>query len=133
MPKRMRSGPNTSSARRKTSVNVSVGACVAIHEFDEDVSTNAFVHWAPSISVSRRHPAPKWGTTKETFGNLSLKANVLAGAGDKKGAVAWAEKALAAGKVADGVDGVGVEPVRAVDRVGCEGRCCRNVQHARRS
>jgi hypothetical protein len=40
-------------------------------------------------------------STKETFGNLSLKANVLAGQGDKKGAVVWGEKALAAGKTAD--------------------------------
>ncbi len=36
--------------------------------------------------------------TKETFGNLSLKANVLAAAGDKKGARAWADRALAAAK-----------------------------------
>lgn len=40
-------------------------------------------------------------STKETFSNLSLKANVLAGKGDKKGAVAAAEKALAAGKAAE--------------------------------
>ena len=40
-------------------------------------------------------------STKETFGNLSLKANVLAGQGDKKGAIAAAEKALAAGKAAE--------------------------------
>ena len=39
--------------------------------------------------------------TKETFSNLSLKANVLAGQGDKKGAVVWGEKALAAAKTAD--------------------------------
>jgi hypothetical protein len=39
--------------------------------------------------------------TKETFGNLSLKANVLAGQGDKKGALVWGEKALAAAKTAD--------------------------------
>jgi len=40
-------------------------------------------------------------STKETFSNLSLKANVLAGQGDKKGALAVAEKALAAGKAAE--------------------------------
>lgn len=39
--------------------------------------------------------------TKETFGNLSLKASVLAAAGDKKGAHAWADKALVAAKTAD--------------------------------
>jgi len=39
--------------------------------------------------------------TKETFGNLAIKANVLAGQGDKKGAVEWGEKALAAGKAAE--------------------------------
>ncbi len=38
---------------------------------------------------------------KETFGNLSIKANVLAAQGDKKGAVAWGEKALAAAKTAE--------------------------------
>jgi len=40
-------------------------------------------------------------STKETFGNLSLKANVLAGQGDKKGAIAAAEKAIAAGNAAE--------------------------------
>lgn len=40
-------------------------------------------------------------STKETFGNLTLKARVLAGQGDKKGAVVWGEKALAAAKTAD--------------------------------
>jgi hypothetical protein len=40
-------------------------------------------------------------STKETFANLSLKANVLAGAGDKKGAILWAEKALAAAKTSE--------------------------------
>jgi hypothetical protein len=40
-------------------------------------------------------------STKETFGNLSLKARTLAGQGDKKGAVTWGEKALAAGAKAD--------------------------------
>ena len=40
-------------------------------------------------------------STKETFGNLSTKANVLAGQGDKKGAITWGEKALAVGKTAD--------------------------------
>lgn len=39
--------------------------------------------------------------TKETFGNLALKANVLAAAGDKKGALAWADKAFAAGKTTE--------------------------------
>jgi hypothetical protein len=39
--------------------------------------------------------------TKETFGNLALKANVLVGQGDKKGAVAWGEKALAAAKTVE--------------------------------
>jgi hypothetical protein len=38
---------------------------------------------------------------KETFSNLSLKANVLAASGDKKGALAWADKAFAAGKTAE--------------------------------
>lgn len=38
---------------------------------------------------------------KETYGNLAFKARVLAGQGDKKGAVAWGEKALAAAKTAD--------------------------------
>jgi hypothetical protein len=38
---------------------------------------------------------------KETFGNLSMRANVLADIGKKKEAVAIAEKALAAGKAAD--------------------------------
>ncbi len=40
-------------------------------------------------------------STKETFANLALKARVLAGQGDRKGAVAWGEKALAAAKTAD--------------------------------
>ena len=40
-------------------------------------------------------------STKETFGNLALKANVLAGQGDRKGAVLWGEKALAAAKTTD--------------------------------
>jgi len=39
--------------------------------------------------------------TKETFGNLALKANVLAAAGDRKGALVWADKAFAAGKTAE--------------------------------
>jgi hypothetical protein len=39
--------------------------------------------------------------TKEAFGNLSLKANILAGQGDKKGALAWGEKALAVAKTAE--------------------------------
>lgn len=39
--------------------------------------------------------------TKETFGNLAIKANVLAAQGDRKGAVAWGEKALAAAKTAE--------------------------------
>jgi hypothetical protein len=38
---------------------------------------------------------------KETFGNLALKARVLAGQGDRKGAVVRGEKALAAAKTAD--------------------------------
>lgn len=40
-------------------------------------------------------------STKETFSNASLKANVLAQQGDKKGAVTWGEKALAIAKTAD--------------------------------
>jgi hypothetical protein len=40
-------------------------------------------------------------STKQTFANLSLKANVLAAQGDKKNAIVWGEKALAAAKTAD--------------------------------
>ena len=62
--------------------------------------------------------------TKETFGNLSTKANVLAADGKKKEAVATAEKALAAGAagrraeaVARGGRGPGEED-RGVEEVG---------------
>jgi hypothetical protein len=40
-------------------------------------------------------------STKETFANVALKARVLAGQGDKKGAVVWGEKALAAAKTSE--------------------------------
>jgi hypothetical protein len=39
---------------------------LAIQSLLELVSTQTFSHCIPSMSVSRRKPAPKWGTTKVT-------------------------------------------------------------------
>ena len=68
MPKRMREGPKTPRARSNTSARPVFVGWVAIQEFEEDVSTWTFSHWAPAINASRNIPAPKWGITNRARG-----------------------------------------------------------------
>ena len=84
-----------------------------LHKAKEAVANAKVDDWRTSLTAARGLYDLKYApedaakflerslSTKETFGNLSLKANVLAGKGDKKGAIQWGEKALAAAKTAD--------------------------------
>jgi hypothetical protein len=109
-------GATLQLAWEKLKVSLAIGVdtnAVFLHRAKEAVANAKVDDWRTSYIAARGLTDMKYApedaskflerslSTKETFANLSLKANVLAGQGDKKGAIAWAEKALAAGKAAE--------------------------------
>jgi hypothetical protein len=109
-------GATLQLAWEKLKLSLAIGVdtnAIFLHKAKEAVANASVDDWRTSYVAARGLVDMKYApedaskflerslSTKQTFANLSLKANVLAGQGDKKGAIAWAEKALAAGKAAE--------------------------------
>ncbi len=109
-------GATLQIAWEKLKLSLAIGVdtpAVFLHRAKDAVANAKVDDWRTSLTAARGLHDLKYApedaskflerslSTKETFGNLSLKANVLAGQGDKKGAIAWGEKALAAAQTAD--------------------------------
>jgi hypothetical protein len=109
-------GATMQIAWEKLKVSLSIGvdtSAVFLHRAKAAVADAKVDDWRTSLTAARGLYDMKYApedaskflerslSTKETFGNLALKARVLAGQGDRKGAVVWGEKALAAAKTAD--------------------------------
>lgn len=109
-------GATLQMAWEKVKVSLAVGVdtnAAFLHKAKEAVANAKVDDWRTSLTAARGLYDLKYApedaakflersiSTKETFGNLSLKANVLAGQGDKKGALAAAEKAIATGNAAE--------------------------------
>ena len=110
------SGATLALAWEKLKLSLAIGVdtnAAFLHKAKVAVADAKVDDWRTSLTAARGLYDMKYApedaskflersiSTKETFSNLSLKANVLAGQGDKKGAIAAAEKALAAGKAAE--------------------------------
>jgi hypothetical protein len=110
------SGATLQLAWEKLKLSLAIGVdtnAIFLHKAKEAVANAKVDDWRTSYTAARGLYDMKYApedaskflerslSTKETFGNLSLKARALAGQGDKKGAVTWGEKALAAAKTAD--------------------------------
>ena len=67
-PNSIRSGPSTASAWRNTSTRRRPGVYF-VQAFELDVSTWRLGQRSAAMRVSRKKPAPKWGTTTGTSGN----------------------------------------------------------------
>jgi hypothetical protein len=109
-------GATLQLAWEKLKVSLAIGVdtnAAFLHRAKEAVADAKVDDWRTSLTAARGLYDMKYApedaskflerslSTKETFGNLALKARVLAGQGDRKGAVLWGEKALAAAKTAD--------------------------------
>jgi hypothetical protein len=98
-------GATLQLAWEKLKVSLAFGVdtnAVFLHRAKEAVANAKVDDWRTSLTAEDASKFLERSlSTKETFGNLSLKARVLAGQGDRKGAVVWGEKALAAAKTAD--------------------------------
>jgi hypothetical protein len=109
-------GATLQLAWEKVKVSLAVGVdtnAMFLRKAKEAVANAKVDDWRTSLTAARGLYDMKYApedaakflersiSTKETFGNLALKANVLAGQGDRKGALLWADKALAAAKTAD--------------------------------
>ena len=115
-PSATNAGATLQIAWEKLKLSLAIGVdtnAAFLHKAKVAVSEAKVDDWRTSLTAARGLNDLKYApedaskflersiSTKETFGNLSTKANVLAGQGDKKGAVTWGEKALAAAKTQD--------------------------------